>query len=226
MKYSTLALATLLAAFTVDVAGVKAENLSQSQADKPVLLAGRHKGFRRGFRHRRRFYPRRFRRFPHHNFRHRKFRRFPGRFRHRPFYRHHPFRPRRFNRRFYPRFRHYPYIRRRYPRYYPYYYPFSRSLYLHRSFSPSRRSYIAPEYIGPEGKYDRQGLAKRVILGMVADPDLKPLIATLDIRQKGETVFLSGEVPNQDVLDKVIELVQNTEGAKTVDSTNVVILSE
>lgn len=43
---------------------------------------------------------------------------------------------------------------------------------------------------------------------MVADPDLKPLIATLDIRQKGETVFLSGEVPNQDALDKVIELVE------------------
>lgn len=65
-----------------------------------------------------------------------------------------------------------------------------------------------------------------MILGMVDDPDLKPLVATLDIQQKGDTVFLSGEVPDQDALDKVIELVKNTKGAKKVEATEVLVLSE
>ncbi|WP_299493375.1 BON domain-containing protein [Acaryochloris sp. IP29b_bin.137] len=222
MKYAPLALSTLVAVLTIDIAVAQAENIPQPQSESTVLLAGKHKGFRQGnFRHQRQFHPRHFRKFPrHHHFRHRKFRRFPGRFRHRPF--HH----RRFGRRFYPRFRHYPYIRRRYPRYYPYYYPFSRRLYFNGYSFPRRRSYIAPEHIGPEGKYDHQGLAKRIILGLVADPDLKPLVATLNIQQKGEKVFLSGEVPNQDALDQVIELVKNTKGAKSVDVTEVVVQSE
>lgn len=61
---------------------------------------------------------------------------------------------------------------------------------------------------------------------MVADPDLKPLVATLDIQQKGDKVLLSGEVPDQEALDKVIELVKKTKGAKSVDTTEVVVLSE
>lgn len=223
MKYPTLVMAFLLAAFTVDVAAVKAEDLMQSQADETVLLAGKRKGFRRGgFKNRRRLHQRRFRRFPNRNFRHRKFRRFPGRVRHRPFHRRRTFHHRR---RFGRRFGHYPF-RRRYRHYSPYYHPFSRRLYLHHSTFPSRRSYIAPEHRGPEGQYDHQGLAKRVILGMVADPDLKPLVATLDIQQKGDTVFLSGEVPDQDALDKVIELVKKTKGAKKVETNEVLVLSE
>ncbi|WP_299411007.1 BON domain-containing protein [Acaryochloris sp. IP29b_bin.148] len=218
MKYPTLVLATLLTAFSVDVAVVKAENVAQVQPDEPILLAGRHR--RGGFKHRRRIYPRRFRRFPHRNFRHRNFRSFPGRSHHRSIHR------RRFGRRFYPSFRHYPQYRRRYRHYSPYYYPSSRRLFLYRSTFPGRRSYIAPEHIGPEGQYDHQGLAKRVILGMVADPALKPLLATLDIQQQGDKVLLSGEVPEQGALDKMVELVKNTKGARTVDITEVVVLSE
>lgn len=223
MKYPSLVLASLLAAFTVDVAVVKAEGLAQSPTDETVLLAGKHKGLRRGgFKNRRRFHPGRFRRFPKRNFRHRKFRRFPGRFRHRPF-RHRSLHHRRH---FGRRFRHYPYFRRRFRHYSPYYYPFSRRLYLHHSTFPRRRSYIAPEHRGPEGQYDHQGLAKRVILGLVADSELKPLVATLDIQQKGDKVLLSGEVPDQESLGKVIELVKKTKGAKSVDATEVVVLSE
>lgn len=215
MKIATLALSTLVAVLTVDVSVAKTEDISQPSSESTVLLAGKRKGLRRGgLKHRRRLHPRRFRKVPrHHKFRHRQFRRFPGRFRHR-----------RFGRRYYPRFRHYPFVRRRYPRYYPYYYPFSRRIYFN-SF-PRRRSYLAPEHVGPEGKYDHQGLAKRVILGLVADPNLKPLVATLDIQQKGDKVLLSGEVPNQESLDQVIELVKNTKGAKSVDTTEVVVLSD
>lgn len=214
MKYPTLVLAFFLAAFSVDVASVRAEDLVQSPADETVLLAGKRKGLRRGgFKNRRRLH---FRRVPSRNFQHRKFRRFPGRVRQRSF--HH-------RRRFGRRFRHYPF-RRRYRHYSPYYHPFSRRLYLHHSAFPSRSSYIAPEHRGLEGNYDHQGLAKRVILGLVADPNLKPLVATLDIQQKGDTVLLSGEVPDQEALDKVVELVKKTKGAKSVDTTEVIVLSE
>lgn len=220
MKYPTLILASLLAAFTVDVAVVKAEDFVQSQADETVLIAGKRKGLRRGgLQHRRRLHPRRFRRFPNQNFRHRKFRRFPKQIRHRPFHRRRSFQH---HRRFGRRFRHSPFRKH----YSPYYHPFSRRLYLHHSVFPSRRAYIAPEHRGPEGKYDHQGLAKRVILGLVAEPELKPLVATLDIQQQGDKVLLSGEVPDQEALDQVIELAKNTKGAKSVDATEVVVLSD
>lgn len=61
---------------------------------------------------------------------------------------------------------------------------------------------------------------------MVADPELKPLLATLDVRQQGNQVFLSGEVPDQATLDKVIELAKDMKGAKIVDSSEVIVLSE
>ncbi len=211
MKFATIALSTLVAVLAIEPAAVKAESLAQSQPEQATLLAGRHKGRRRigGFRNRRRI---------HQRFRNRNFRRFPGRFRHRPF--HHN----RSRRRLSPRFRHYPYVRYRSPRYYPHY-PNSRRLFIHRSF-PRRGSYIAPEHVGPEGKYDDQGLAKRVIIGMVGNPELKPLLTTLDVRQQGNRVFLRGEVPNQATLDKVVELAKDMKGAKTVDSSEVIVLSE
>lgn len=129
MKYATLALSILFTVLAVESAAVKAESLSQPRSEATILLAQRHKrykGFyRSGLKHRRRLHHRRFKKFPHHHFRHRTFRRYPGRFRRRPFYQH------RFRRRFYPRFRRYPYFYRRYPRYYPYHPPSSLQIYIH-----------------------------------------------------------------------------------------------
>jgi len=80
--------------------------------------------------------------------------------------------------------------------------------------------------VAPKALYDRHGLANRLILSMVADPGLKPLLATLDVRQKGKELFLSGEVPSQEALDKVIELAKQLQGTQKVHSSEVVVLAE
>jgi|GEM_PF-3432771 len=217
MKFATIAVSTLLAVLTVESVAVRAETLSQPFAKETTILAQRRKKLRR----RSNFSRRKLRKSQQHHFRHRSLRRFPGRFQHRPFQKR-----RRSVRKHYPSVRYYPYIHRSFPRYSPHYYPYPRRVYIHRSSFPNQRTYIAPEHVAPKALYDRHGLANRLILSMVADPGLKPLLATLDVRQKGKELFLSGEVPSQEALDKVIELAKQLQGTQKVHSSEVVVLAE
>lgn len=224
MKFTTLTLSTLIAILAVDAVPVRAEHLTHPPSTVTIQQAQRRKVRRR---HGSKQIQRRSRHWRVRTVPYPYIQRRSRHGRHSPYFhpysgrryrRHHPF-FHRHGRRHYPRSRYYPYVRRRSL----YIYPF-RSPTSEQQFSfPSQRTYIAPEHTGPEGQYDHQGLAKRVILGLVTDPELQPLVATLDIQQEGDSVLLAGNVPTEETLDKVIELIKNTKGAKSVDATKVVV---
>ncbi|MEH1870339.1 phospholipid-binding protein [Nostoc sp.] len=79
---------------------------------------------------------------------------------------------------------------------------------------------IPPERVGLSGEYDQSGLAKRVALAFDEDPALDD-VDTLWVAQTGSVVVLKGEVPSQDVLDKMISVATGVDGATDVNSEQV-----
>ena len=79
---------------------------------------------------------------------------------------------------------------------------------------------IPPERMGLSGEYDQSGLAKRVALAFDQDPDLDD-IETLYVAQTGSTVVLKGQVPNQQILNKMISIARAVDGATGVESNQV-----
>jgi osmotically-inducible protein OsmY len=79
---------------------------------------------------------------------------------------------------------------------------------------------IEPERIGLNGEYDQSGLAKRVALAFDQDPDLDD-VDTLWVAQTGGTVVLKGQVPSQDILEKMVAVAENVNGTTGVDTTQV-----
>jgi osmotically-inducible protein OsmY len=81
---------------------------------------------------------------------------------------------------------------------------------------------IAPERVGLNGEYDQSGLAKRVALAFDQDPQLDD-INTLYVAQTGTTVVLKGRVPSQQILNKMITVARQVNGATAVETTQVTI---
>jgi osmotically-inducible protein OsmY len=79
---------------------------------------------------------------------------------------------------------------------------------------------IPPERVGLSGEYDQSGLAKRVALAFDQDPDLTDY-DRLWVAQTGGTVVLKGEVPSQDVLNKMVSTARSVNGATNVDTSQV-----
>ncbi|MER3434668.1 MAG: phospholipid-binding protein [Leptolyngbya sp. ERB_1_1] len=79
---------------------------------------------------------------------------------------------------------------------------------------------IPPERVGLNGEYDQSGLAKRVALAFDQDGQLDD-INTLWVAQLGTTVVLKGTVPSQDILNKMVEVANNVNGATAVDTNQV-----
>jgi osmotically-inducible protein OsmY len=79
---------------------------------------------------------------------------------------------------------------------------------------------IAPERLGLNGEYDQSGLAKRVALAFDQDNELDD-IDSLYVAQTGSTVVLKGEVPSQDILDRMVEAARSVNGASDVDTSQV-----
>ncbi|BAZ14488.1 hypothetical protein NIES4071_63320 [Calothrix sp. NIES-4071] len=88
--------------------------------------------------------------------------------------------------------------------------------------APEATESIAPERIGLNGEYDQSGLAKRVALAFDQDGNLDD-VDTLWVAQTGSTVVLKGEVPSQDVLDQMVSVAQNVNGASDVDTSQVTV---
>ncbi|MDB9313898.1 hypothetical protein PN462_12365 [Spirulina sp. CS-785/01] len=80
-----------------------------------------------------------------------------------------------------------------------------------------------PERIGLNGEYDQSGLAKRVALAFDLDPDLAE-VETLWVAQLSSTVVLKGEVPSQDILDKMVDVASQIEGASEVNTDEVEVV--
>jgi len=81
---------------------------------------------------------------------------------------------------------------------------------------------IPPERLGLNGEYDQSGLAKRVALAFDEDGRFDE-INSVYVAQLGSTVVLKGEVPDQDVLDQLVEIARDVSGATDVVTDEVTI---
>ena len=88
--------------------------------------------------------------------------------------------------------------------------------------SNSTTKSIAPERVGLNGEYDQSGLAKRVALAFDEDSELDD-IDTLWVAQTSSTVVLKGTVPSQDILNKMVSVAKQVNGASNVDTNQVTV---
>jgi osmotically-inducible protein OsmY len=79
---------------------------------------------------------------------------------------------------------------------------------------------IPAERVGLRGEYDQSGLAKRVALAFDQDPTVQD-IDTVWVAQTGGTVVLKGQVPSQEVLQKLVAIARGVNGATGVESDQV-----
>lgn len=83
---------------------------------------------------------------------------------------------------------------------------------------------VAPERIGLNGEYDQSGLAKRVALAYDQDPELAPHSEdTVWVAQTGTAVVLRGKVPDQGVLDRLVDVALTVNGATEVLTNEVTV---
>ncbi len=81
---------------------------------------------------------------------------------------------------------------------------------------------IPPERVGLSGEHDQSGLAKRVALAFDEDGSVTD-IDTVYVAQLGTTVVLKGEVPNQESLDRLVEIAKGVNGATEVATDQVTV---
>ncbi len=81
---------------------------------------------------------------------------------------------------------------------------------------------IPPERVGLNGEYDQSGLAKRVALAFDQAPGVDD-IHTVYVAQTGGTVVLKGEVPSQEILEKLVSVARGVNGATAVETNQVTV---
>lgn len=74
--------------------------------------------------------------------------------------------------------------------------------------------------IGLTGEFDESGLAKRVTLAFDEDSELDD-VETLWVAQLSSKVVLKGKVPSQAILNKMVAVAKDVEGATAVDTSQV-----
>ncbi|BDA68616.1 hypothetical protein CAL7716_027820 [Calothrix sp. PCC 7716] len=85
-----------------------------------------------------------------------------------------------------------------------------------------RQPPVLPKNMGLEGEYDANGLAKRVAAAFDKNPDIED-VETLEIFQDDSTIILKGSVPNQSILDHMIDVASKVDGTKAVETSQVII---
>jgi osmotically-inducible protein OsmY len=81
---------------------------------------------------------------------------------------------------------------------------------------------IPAERVGLNGEHDQSGLAKRVALAFDEESQFDD-IDSLYVAQLGSTVVLRGEVPSQDILDQLVEIAREVNGATDVVTDEVTV---
>ena len=76
--------------------------------------------------------------------------------------------------------------------------------------------------IGLTGEFDESGLAKRVALAFDETNGLDD-IDTLWVAQLSSKVVLKGKVPSQAILDQMVSVAKDVDGATAVDTSQVEI---
>lgn len=82
---------------------------------------------------------------------------------------------------------------------------------------------IPPERMGLHGEYDQSGLAKRVAAAFDNDSHVAD-VDTVFVAQHGTTVVLKGRVPSQEILDKLVAIARNVNGATAVETDEIKIV--
>lgn len=85
-----------------------------------------------------------------------------------------------------------------------------------------RQPPVLPKNMGLDGEYDPNGLAKRVAAAFDKNPDIED-VETLEIFQDDSTIILKGSVPNQSILDHMIDVASKVDGTKAVETSQVTI---
>jgi hypothetical protein len=75
---------------------------------------------------------------------------------------------------------------------------------------------IPPERIGLNGEYDHSGLAKRVAV-CFRERFTSELVEHLEISQRGCVVILQGTIPSAQVLNALVGVALDVEGAEFVE---------
>ena len=76
--------------------------------------------------------------------------------------------------------------------------------------------------VGLTGEFDESGLAKRVALAFDETNGLDD-IETLWVAQLSSKVVLKGKVPSQAILDQMVSVAKDVDGATAVDTSQVEI---
>lgn len=82
-----------------------------------------------------------------------------------------------------------------------------------------------PERLGLNGEYDHNGLARRVRYQCGKSLG-NETIEKLKIRQRGSVVVLYGCVPNRELLEKIVRVAIQAEGATSVELCGVEVCSQ
>jgi osmotically-inducible protein OsmY len=88
--------------------------------------------------------------------------------------------------------------------------------------APAQSADIPPERVGLSGEFDESGLAKRVALAFDENPELTDE-DRLWVAQSGGTIVLKGTVASQAVLNKMVEVANEVNGATSVDTSQVAV---
>jgi osmotically-inducible protein OsmY len=80
---------------------------------------------------------------------------------------------------------------------------------------------IPPERVGLNGEYDHSGLAKRVALAFQENVSAEE-IANLRVTQRGRVVILMGEVANKRLLNRLVSLAMQVDGATGVETSGII----
>lgn len=79
---------------------------------------------------------------------------------------------------------------------------------------------VPSERLGLHGEYDHNGLAKRVRLKCMATFGSEAF-SRLTIRQRGSVVVLCGCAPSRELLEQIVRLAMQVEGATSIELRGV-----
>lgn len=77
-----------------------------------------------------------------------------------------------------------------------------------------------PECMGLEGEYDPLGLVHRLAEALDHDTRLSE-IPTLRLSQQGSTICISGQVDNDLVIDRIVDIARHLDGTRAVNVDQV-----
>ncbi|MDJ0536834.1 MAG: hypothetical protein QNJ70_30830 [Xenococcaceae cyanobacterium MO_207.B15] len=86
----------------------------------------------------------------------------------------------------------------------------------------SNKKTIAPEKLGANGEYDENALAKKVAKALDSVPDINGL-AKVYVAQQGSAIFLKGNVPDRNTLEKIVSVVKSVQSVGDINTDGITL---